>query len=179
MNKERRFLSLSLLLSLLLLLSLSTACARQAPLETPTSAVATSVMPASEDAAESLDFDTITPAQMEGPYYPVDKPEDRDNDLVSLAGAVGQPTGDILEFSGRVLDANGTPVPGAVVEIWQTDAGGVYLHPGDPGTAEGRRSGTATSSSTARQSRRPTAATASAPSCPVATSPARVTFTSK
>ena len=35
-----------------------------------------------------------------------------------------------------VLQADGTPVEGAAVEIWQTDAYGVYLHPGDPGFAD-------------------------------------------
>jgi hypothetical protein len=35
------------------------------------------------------------------------------------------------------LDVNGNPLPGAVVEIWQTDASGIYDHPGDPST--GRR----------------------------------------
>jgi len=32
-----------------------------------------------------------------------------------------------------VYDANGLPIEGVVVEIWQTDVNGVYLHPGDPG----------------------------------------------
>lgn len=36
---------------------------------------------------------------------------------------------------GRVLDTNGAPIPGAAVEIWQTDAQGIYDHPGDPSTA--------------------------------------------
>lgn len=45
--------------------------------------------------------------------------------------------GDILILTGRVIDTSGRPVPGAAVEIWQTDAKGVYDHPGDSGT--GRR----------------------------------------
>lgn len=77
----------------------------------------------------------FTPAQTEGPYYPVNKPKDRDNDLVDLEGSGGSPAGDILEFGGRLFDASGVPVAGAVVEIWQTDNNGVYLHPDDPGTS--------------------------------------------
>ncbi len=75
-----------------------------------------------------------TPAQQEGPYYPVSKPADRDNDLVTLAGASALPAGEIVVFSGTIYDAQGFPIPGAVVEIWQTDASGVYDHPGDPST---------------------------------------------
>ena len=76
----------------------------------------------------------FTPSQQEGPYYPVNKPEDKDNDLVEFAGATGIPNGQILEFDGTVYDANGLPLEGLTLEIWQTDANGVYSHPDDPGT---------------------------------------------
>ena len=46
-----------------------------------------------------------------------------------------KPEGDIIEFGGKVYDANGSPLEGLTIEIWQTDASGVYLHPNDPGTA--------------------------------------------
>lgn len=78
-----------------------------------------------------------TPAQTEGPYYPVEKPADRDNDLVVLKGAAGMAAGEILEFGGGLYDAAGMPVAGAVVEIWQTDDNGAYMHPRDPDS--GRR----------------------------------------
>jgi protocatechuate 3,4-dioxygenase beta subunit len=42
--------------------------------------------------------------------------------------------GDVLILYGQVLDVNGAPLPDAAVEIWQTDASGVYDHPRDPGT---------------------------------------------
>lgn len=73
----------------------------------------------------------FTPPQTEGPFYPTSKPEDRDNDLVVLEGAEGLPAGEILEFGGTLYDGSGLPVAGAVVEIWQTDDSGIYLHPGD------------------------------------------------
>jgi hypothetical protein len=44
-------------------------------------------------------------------------------------------TGDVVILYGQVLDPSGKAVPDALVEIWQTDASGVYDHPGDPGTA--------------------------------------------
>ena len=43
--------------------------------------------------------------------------------------------GKILILSGRVVDVNGDPVQDARVEIWQTDAVGVYDHPGDSQTS--------------------------------------------
>ena len=76
----------------------------------------------------------FTPAQQEGPYYTVNKPEDRDNDLVNFAGANGLPNGQILEFDGIVYDADGFPIEGITIEIWQTDNSGAYLHPNDPAT---------------------------------------------
>jgi protocatechuate 3,4-dioxygenase beta subunit len=39
--------------------------------------------------------------------------------------------GEVLVIEGQVLDVNGNPVVDAAVEIWQTDANGVYNHPGD------------------------------------------------
>jgi protocatechuate 3,4-dioxygenase beta subunit len=76
----------------------------------------------------------FTPAQQEGPYYPVDKPADFDNDLVDFAGAEVLPAGEVLVLAGVVYDANGLPLEGVVVEIWQTDSNGIYMHPGDPDT---------------------------------------------
>lgn len=76
----------------------------------------------------------ITPSQGEGPYYTVNKPADRDNDLTVLVGALGSPAGEVLEFYGKVYDSKGIPIENAVIEIWQTDQSGVYLHPNDPGT---------------------------------------------
>lgn len=77
-----------------------------------------------------------TPAQAEGPYYPVAKPDEHDNDLTAVTGAAGPPAGDILEFSGNLYDAAGRPVSGAIIEIWQTDSAGIYDHPGDPNTVQ-------------------------------------------
>jgi len=37
---------------------------------------------------------------------------------------------------GRVLDGAGAPVPDAMLEIWQADAGGIYNHPADPRQAQ-------------------------------------------
>lgn len=44
-------------------------------------------------------------------------------------------SGQVVVLTGRVLDVNGDPAEGAAVEIWQTDADGIYDHPGDSSTA--------------------------------------------
>ena len=78
-----------------------------------------------------IEVEYFTPAQTEGPFYPVQIPDDRDNDLFVVDGAEGRPAGEILVFEGTLYDGAGMPVPGAVVEIWQTDDNGIYMHPGD------------------------------------------------
>lgn len=47
------------------------------------------------------------------------------------AGFPGQPQGERIIVSGRVLDENGRPVRNTVVEVWQCNAAGRYLHKGD------------------------------------------------
>lgn len=75
----------------------------------------------------------LTPAQSEGPFYPVAPPTDRDADLVRVTGADAQAIGQVTHVTGRVLDRQGRPLPATLVEIWQCDANGRYLHPGDRG----------------------------------------------
>jgi protocatechuate 3,4-dioxygenase beta subunit len=72
-----------------------------------------------------------TPRQGEGPYYPTDWSGDADNDLVLVRGEAATAMGRVTHVRGRVLTISGEPVAGAVVEIWQCDAHGVYRHPRD------------------------------------------------
>lgn len=74
-----------------------------------------------------------TPPQTEGPFYPVAFPADVDNDLVQVRGQAAQAMGTVLHLRGRVLDGDGRPMPGALIEIWQCDAHGLYDHPGQQG----------------------------------------------
>jgi protocatechuate 3,4-dioxygenase, beta subunit len=43
----------------------------------------------------------------------------------------GEPIGERIIVTGRVLDGDGRPVRGQLVEIWQANAGGRYLHKRD------------------------------------------------
>jgi protocatechuate 3,4-dioxygenase beta subunit len=71
-----------------------------------------------------------TPRQTEGPFYPDKLPLDTDNDLIIVNDDTTPAVGDITWLSGRILDSRGEPVRNALVEIWQVDRNGVYLHSG-------------------------------------------------
>jgi protocatechuate 3,4-dioxygenase beta subunit len=72
-----------------------------------------------------------TPDQTEGPFYPNKLPLDTDNDLLIINDNITPSVGQITHLTGKVLDARGNPVKNAVVEIWQCDGNGVYLHTAD------------------------------------------------
>lgn len=76
-----------------------------------------------------------TPAQMQGPFYPLTRPLDQDNDLVTVAGHSGTAYGTITDVAGRVTDAGGRPLAGVAVEIWQVNGHGRYHHPHDDSSA--------------------------------------------
>jgi protocatechuate 3,4-dioxygenase alpha subunit len=59
-----------------------------------------------------------TPGQTVGPFFGFALPFRGDAELLPP----GHP--DAVELTGLVLDGSGDPVPDALVEIWQTDAGG-------------------------------------------------------
>jgi protocatechuate 3,4-dioxygenase, beta subunit len=79
--------------------------------------------------AEELDL-VRTPRQTEGPFYPTKLPLDTDNDLLIINDAITPAVGDVTHLSGRILDAKGNPIKNALVEIWQVDNKGAYLHTG-------------------------------------------------
>src|SRR3954447_14760509 len=73
-----------------------------------------------------------TPAQTEGPFYPNKLPLDTDNDLLIVNDSITPGVGEITHLGGRILDARGNPIRNALVEIWQVDGHGAYIHTGDP-----------------------------------------------
>jgi len=69
-----------------------------------------------------------TPPQTEGPFYPNKLPLDTDNDLIIVNDSITPAVGLVTHLSGKILDAKGDPVRNALVEIWQVDGHGVYIH---------------------------------------------------
>ncbi len=75
--------------------------------------------------AEHLDE---TPPLEEGPFYPYGHlPLDSDNDLIIVGNSTTPAIGTISHLGGRLLDASGSPIKDATIEIWQCDVNGIYL----------------------------------------------------
>lgn len=70
----------------------------------------------------------LTPHSTEGPFYPDKLPLDTDNDLIVINGAITPAVGEITWLTGRILDSRGEPIRNTLVEIWQVDHNGAYLH---------------------------------------------------
>ena len=66
---------------------------------------------------------------LESPVYGHDDIGEADNDLTRQHS--GDPQGERIIVTGRVVEEDGRPVPNTLVEIWQANAGGRYRHEGD------------------------------------------------
>ena len=82
---------------------------------------------------------TKTARQTEGPFYPNKLPLDTDNDLLRINDSLTPAVGKITHLTGRVLSTSGAPIQNAIVEIWQVDTHGVYIHTEAPN--QGKRDG--------------------------------------
>lgn len=67
--------------------------------------------------------------ELTGPAFGVTDVTDLDPDLTRQHH--GEPLGERITVSGRVLDRRGHPVRGQLVEIWQANASGRYAHQRD------------------------------------------------
>ena len=70
-----------------------------------------------------------TLSEITGPVFGSDAVAPADNDLTRQSD--GEPLGERIVVSGRVLDDNGRPVPHTLIEIWQANAAGRYRHDRD------------------------------------------------
>jgi protocatechuate 3,4-dioxygenase beta subunit len=67
-----------------------------------------------------------TLSEVTGPVYGHERVGELDHDLTRQHG--GEPLGERIILGGRVLDGDGRPVTGTLVEIWQANSAGRYLH---------------------------------------------------
>jgi len=91
-----------------------------------------------------------TPSQTVGPFFHYGLPWKGGADLVAASGLGARldlfpeehdrlhrapprapATGEVIEIVGTVRDGAGAPVPDAMIEIWQANAAGRYIHMGD------------------------------------------------
>lgn len=69
------------------------------------------------------------PTELTGPRFGHRRLGPQDADLTRQHD--GEPVGQRIVLVGRVLDGNGRPVPGTLVEVWQANASGRYRHARD------------------------------------------------
>jgi len=62
-----------------------------------------------------------TEATVLGPFYTDDAHDFKQGESIASEGK-----GDYLFVEGRVLDLHGKPIPGAIIETWETDGFGLY-----------------------------------------------------
>lgn len=72
-------------------------------------------------------FDS-TLSELTGPVFGHESIGPLDNDLLRNYATDGEPIGPRILVHGRLLDEDGRPVPNALIEIWQANAGGRYRH---------------------------------------------------
>ncbi len=70
-------------------------------------------------------------SEVTGPVFTPDELGPLDHDLIRNYAHEGDPIGERTIVHGYVHDGNGRPVAGALVEIWQANAGGRYRHQND------------------------------------------------
>ncbi|MCL4247907.1 MAG: protocatechuate 3,4-dioxygenase subunit beta [Anaerolineae bacterium] len=72
-----------------------------------------------------------TLSELTGPVYGHENIRPLDNDLTKNAVVNGEPVGERIIVVGRVIDEDGRPVPNALIEVWQANACGRYIHKND------------------------------------------------
>jgi protocatechuate 3,4-dioxygenase beta subunit len=67
-------------------------------------------------------------SELTGPVFGHDALNEFDNDLTKNGRKDGEPLGERIVVSGRVVDEAGRPQPDMLVEVWQANAAGRYVH---------------------------------------------------
>lgn len=66
--------------------------------------------------------------EITGPRFSADHVFELDADLTRNGQQNGEPLGERIIVTGTVMDENGKPVPDTLVEVWQANAAGRYIH---------------------------------------------------
>jgi protocatechuate 3,4-dioxygenase beta subunit len=67
-----------------------------------------------------------TLSELTGPVYGHESVRKNDNDLTRQHA--GEPLGERIIVTGKVTDEDGHPIPDTLIEIWQANAAGRYVH---------------------------------------------------
>lgn len=70
-------------------------------------------------------------SELTGPVYGHESVAPQDSDLTANARTTAGPIGERIIVTGRVADENGRPVANTLIEIWQANAAGRYIHVND------------------------------------------------
>ena len=73
----------------------------------------------------------LTISELTGPGPAISAVTREDADLTRNAGTAEEALGQRIIVTGRVMDDTGNPIPGTLLEIWQANAAGRYLHKRD------------------------------------------------
>jgi len=68
---------------------------------------------------------------MTGPAFGDEVIGSLDHDLTRNGRVNGEPLGERIVVTGRVLDENGQSLPNTLIEVWQANAAGRYIHKKD------------------------------------------------
>ena len=69
-----------------------------------------------------------TLSEVTGPVYGHDAMQPHDADLTRNGRRNGEPLGERIIVTGRLMDEDGRGVANSLVEVWQANAGGRYVH---------------------------------------------------
>ena len=69
-----------------------------------------------------------TLSELTGPVYGHEAVAELDHVLTRNAAKNGEPLGERIIVTGRVLDVSGRPLSNTLIEVWQANAAGRYIH---------------------------------------------------
>ena len=78
--------------------------------------------------SQALNRRPLTLSEVTGPTELESRLKTGDRDMSCVAAGGPRAIGQLISVSGRVKDQDGSPMAGAVIEIWQANSAGKYIH---------------------------------------------------